>query len=117
MTENKKTVHPRMAEAIANAEKAAVSNRGMYPHTKACNVFQGSGERMEELPTNDSEDNSSSSDKENGSDDSKGDSNTGNSDPEPSVKSTPTPASNPFPSFNTSKATDPTPDDGDKDNA
>lgn len=51
----KKTVHPRMAEAIANAEKAAVSNRGMYPHTKACNVFQSSGERMEDLASDDVE--------------------------------------------------------------
>ena len=43
----KKTVHPRMAEAIANAEKAAVSNRGMYPHTKAGNVYQSDGEPLE----------------------------------------------------------------------
>lgn len=71
MSETKKTIHPRMAEAIANAEKAAVSNRGMYPHTKACNVFQGSGERMEELPSdetgNDSEENDKSSSEPNSS--------------------------------------------------
>lgn len=48
MADNTNAIHPRMAEAIANAEKAAVSNRGMYPHTKAGNVYQNDGEPLEE---------------------------------------------------------------------
>lgn len=48
--ETKKTVHPRMAEALANAQKAAVSNRGMYPHTKATNVFNNEGGTVEARP-------------------------------------------------------------------
>ena len=39
--------HPRMAEAIANAEKAAVSTRGIYPVTKASHVFKEDGTPLE----------------------------------------------------------------------
>ena len=41
-------VHPRLAEAIANAEKAAVSTRTMYPYTKAAHVFKADGSPLEE---------------------------------------------------------------------
>ena len=39
--------HPRMAEAIANAEKAAVSTRGLYPLTKASHVIKEDGTPLE----------------------------------------------------------------------
>ena len=40
--------HPRMKEAIENAKVAAVSNRGMYPYTRATNVFKADGTPLEE---------------------------------------------------------------------
>ena len=39
--------HPRMKEAIENAKVAAVSNRGMYPYTRATNVFKADGTPLE----------------------------------------------------------------------
>jgi len=39
--------HPRMAEAIANAQKAAMNTRGIYPFTKASHVFKEDGTPLE----------------------------------------------------------------------
>lgn len=50
-TTAEKQIHPRMKEALDNAKKAAVSNRGIYPYTKATNVYETSGSPLEELPS------------------------------------------------------------------
>lgn len=53
-TTTAKPIHPRMKEALENAQKAAVSNRGIYPYTKATNVYETSGSPLEELPSDES---------------------------------------------------------------
>ena len=45
---NKK--HPRLLEAIENAKRASLINRGMYPYTVATNVFYQDGTRLEAIP-------------------------------------------------------------------
>ena len=49
------TKHPRMLEAIAAAEKAAMNTRGMYPYTKASHVFKEDGTPLEEVVNEDEE--------------------------------------------------------------
>ena len=41
---------PRMLEAIENARRASLINRGMYPYTMATNVFYQDGTRLEAIP-------------------------------------------------------------------
>lgn len=36
-----------LIDALANADKAAVSNRGMYPITSAANVYKADGTPLE----------------------------------------------------------------------
>ena len=41
--------HPKLLEAIENAKAAAASTRGMYPYTKAENVFFADGTALETM--------------------------------------------------------------------
>lgn len=39
--------HPRLVEALENIDKAVRNNRGIYPYTKATNVFKEDGTPLE----------------------------------------------------------------------
>ena len=54
-TATKNGMDPKLYDAIEMSKASLTSNRGMYPHTKAANVFKEDGTPLEDISEDDPE--------------------------------------------------------------